>query len=90
MLASFVHLHFGSRPGLAAELVERCAAVELPAVQAAVAAAVEAAGPRTFHSDVMRASRGYSSMNVSPEGAGVHYGASGARPIFPVRSHPFI
>ena len=86
MLASFVYLHFGSRPGLAAELVERCAAVNVLAVKAAAAAAAEAAGPRSFSTDAMRARRGYSSAHVSPEG-GAHF--SGApRPIFPVRHPP--
>lgn len=88
MLASFVHLHFGSRPGLAAELVERCAAVNVFGVRAAAAAAAEAAGPRGFPADAPRAGghRGYSSAHVSPEG-GAHFSGT-PRPIFPVRSLP--
>jgi hypothetical protein len=83
VLASFVHLHFGSLPKLAAELVERCTAVDLPAVKATVVAAAEAAGPRSFHADAVRASRGgYSSVHLSPEG-GPHFAAV-PRPIFPV------
>ncbi len=83
MLASFVHLHFGSRPGLAAELVERCTAVNVLAVKAAAAAAAEAAGPRSFSADAMRARRGFSSAHVSPESGAQFSGAP--RPIFPVR-----
>lgn len=83
VLASFVHLHFGSRPGLAAELVERCAVVDLFAVRAAAAAAAEAAGPRSFPADANRGGRGYSSAHVSPEST-TNF-PSGARPIFPVR-----
>lgn len=35
MLASYVHLHFGSRADLAPSLVARCAAVDVATVSAA-------------------------------------------------------
>ena len=88
VLASFVHVHFGSCPALAAQLVERCAAVDVSAVSAAASAAAEAhAGPRSFPLDGsscngVHRQRDYKSATVSPESAPGFPGAS--RPIFPV------
>ncbi len=91
MLASFVHIHFGSCPALAAQLVERCAAVDMTAVCAAASAAAEAhAGPRSFpldgssfnNCDGVHRQRDYRSATVSPEAGPGFSGAS--RPIFPV------
>ena len=91
VLATFVHVHFGSCPALAAQLVERCAAVDVPSVSAAASAAAEAhAGPRSFPLDGssfnncngVHRQRDYKSATVSPESGPGFSGAS--RPIFPV------
>lgn len=93
VLASFVHVHFGSCPALAAQLVERCAAVHVSSVSAAASAAAEAhAGPRSFPLDGgsfnscngVHRQRDYKSATVSPESVPGFPGAS--RPIFPVRA----
>ena len=91
VLATFVHVHFGSCPALAAQLVQRCAAVDVSAVNAAASAAAEAhAGPRSFPLDGssfnncngVHRQRDYKSATVSPEGGPGFSGAT--RPIFPV------
>ncbi len=91
VLATFVHVHFGSCPALAAQLVERCAAVDVSAVNAAASAAAEAhAGPRSFPLDGssfnncngVHRQRDYKSATVSPESGPGFSGAT--RPIFPV------
>lgn len=92
VLASFVHVHFGSCPALAAQLVERCAAVDVAAVCGAAMNAAEAnAGPRSFPLDssslgcnggVVHRQRDYRSATVSPEGGAGLPGVP--RPIFPV------
>lgn len=91
MLASFVHIHFGSCPALAAQLVGRCADVDATAVSAAAGAAAEGhAGPRSFPLDSssihcnggLHGVRNYKSANVSPD-SGPSMGGS-SRPIFPV------
>ena len=94
VLASFVHVHFGSCPALAAQLVERCAAVDVSSVNAAASAAAEAhTGPRSFPLDGssfnscngVHRQRDYKSATVSPESAPGFPGTS--RPIFPVSPH---
>ena len=91
VLATFVHIHFGSCPALAAQLVGRCAAVDVAAVSAAAAAAAEEhAGPRSFPVDSsslncnggLHGARHYKSANVSPDSRPGMGGSS--RPIFPV------
>ena len=91
VLATFVHIHFGSCPALAAQLVGRCADVDVAAVSAAAAAAAEEhAGPRSFPVDSsslncnggLHSGRHYKSANVSPD-SGPGMGGS-SRPIFPV------
>ncbi len=91
MLATFVHVHFGSCPALAAQLVQRCAAVDVSAVNATASAAAEAhAGPRSFPLDGssfnncngVHRQRDYKSATVSPESGPGFSGVT--RPIFPV------
>ena len=91
VLATFVHIHFGSCPALAAQLVGRCAAVDVAAVSAAAGVAAEGhAGPRSFPLDSsslncngsLHGARHYKSANVSPD-SGPGMGGS-SRPIFPV------
>lgn len=54
VLASYVHLHFGSCPAFAASLVDKCCNVDVGAAEAAVADAVAAASMVSFGEVALR------------------------------------
>ena len=77
VLASYVHLHFGSAPQLASSLVARCHAVDLHAVNAAATRACHQAELAAAHAEQQQAFQHSSHMpgQMAPHGNAMHNGA---------------
>ena len=77
MLASYVHLHFGSAPELATSLVARCRAVDLQAVNAAASRACHEAELAAAHAEQQALSHSsHLPSHMASHMNGMHSGAS--------------
>ncbi|KAL3138055.1 hypothetical protein ABBQ38_005288 [Trebouxia sp. C0009 RCD-2024] len=76
VLASYVHLHFGSAPQLASSLVARCHAVDLQAVNAAASRACHQAELAAAHAEQHAFQvNGHVPGHMAPHVNGMHNGA---------------
>ena len=77
VLASYVHLHFGSAPQLASSLVARCHSVDLQAVNAAATRACHHAELAAAHAEQQQAVQhsGHMPGHMTPHVNGMHGGA---------------